>query len=155
MLVGFHFRHAVVDGIAHGTQDRELDGQPLHGTSPQLSPWLCPGHGPSHVGGPCPADGARNLARVNLEFRGEIWYWRGPAPHHFITVPEEQSVELEAASPSRELRLGNVYPATVRIGKTEWQDVAVPQGRWLHRAGQGGRATGRSVSNWVMSSTCG
>ena len=31
------------------------------------------------------------LGRVELEFTGEIWHWRGPAPHHFVTVPEPES----------------------------------------------------------------
>lgn len=24
--------------------------------------------------------------RVNLEFSSELWFWKGPAPWHFITV---------------------------------------------------------------------
>ena len=35
---------------------------------------------------------------MNLEFTGEIWFWRGPAPHHFVTVPDEECAELEAVS---------------------------------------------------------
>jgi len=27
---------------------------------------------------------------MNLEFSGEMWFWKGPAPSHFITVPEEE-----------------------------------------------------------------
>ena len=33
---------------------------------------------------------------MNIEFSGDIWYWRGPAPYHFLTVPEVQSNELKA-----------------------------------------------------------
>ncbi len=33
---------------------------------------------------------------MNLEFSGAIWYWRGPSPFHFLTVPEAQSSELKA-----------------------------------------------------------
>jgi len=33
---------------------------------------------------------------MNFEFSGAIWYWRGPAPYHFLTVPEAQSRELKA-----------------------------------------------------------
>jgi hypothetical protein len=36
--------------------------------------------------------------RLELEFTGEIFQWRGPAPYHFVRVPEEQSRELKAAS---------------------------------------------------------
>jgi hypothetical protein len=27
---------------------------------------------------------------VNLEFSGRMWFWKGPAPWHFITVPDEE-----------------------------------------------------------------
>ncbi|WP_255408514.1 DUF1905 domain-containing protein [Plantactinospora sp. KBS50] len=36
---------------------------------------------------------------MELEFRGEVWFWRGPAPWHFITVPDDQCAALEAAAP--------------------------------------------------------
>jgi hypothetical protein len=26
---------------------------------------------------------------LQIEFAGEIWCWRGPAPYHFITVPND------------------------------------------------------------------
>jgi hypothetical protein len=35
---------------------------------------------------------------VELRFSGEVWEWRGPAPHHFVTVPENESGMLAAAS---------------------------------------------------------
>ena len=35
---------------------------------------------------------------MRLTFAGEIWEWRGPAPFHFVTVPEEESAEIEAAA---------------------------------------------------------
>ena len=33
---------------------------------------------------------------MELEFTGEVWSWRGPAPYHFVTVPEAESAELKA-----------------------------------------------------------
>lgn len=36
--------------------------------------------------------------RVEFEFTGEIFQWRGPAPYHFVGVPEEQSRQLKAVS---------------------------------------------------------
>lgn len=33
-------------------------------------------------------------------FSGEIWQWRGPAPYYFVTVPQEQSLDLKAVSAS-------------------------------------------------------
>ena len=27
---------------------------------------------------------------VNFAFSGELWFWKGPAPWHFVTVPDDQ-----------------------------------------------------------------
>jgi len=32
---------------------------------------------------------------TEYQFSGAIWHWRGPAPYHFLTVPEAQSGELK------------------------------------------------------------
>ena len=37
---------------------------------------------------------------MQIEFSGEIWTWRGPAPYHFVTVPADQSDELKAITGS-------------------------------------------------------
>ena len=37
---------------------------------------------------------------MTLVFSGEIWQWRSPAPYYFVTVPEEQSLDLKAVSVS-------------------------------------------------------
>jgi hypothetical protein len=63
---------------------------------------------------------------VNLEFNGVIWYWRGPAPHYFVTVPIEQSLELKAASKLVTYGWGMI-PVTVSIGKTSWKTSLFPK----------------------------
>ena len=66
-----------------------------------------------------------------IEFNGEIWYWRGPAPWFFVTVPEKQSSDLKAISGFVTYGWG-VIPAQVRIGKTDWQTSLIPKnGRYL------------------------
>ncbi len=35
---------------------------------------------------------------MDLEFTGEVWFWRGPSPFHFVTVPEAGSTALKAAA---------------------------------------------------------
>ncbi len=61
-----------------------------------------------------------------IEFVGKIWYWRGPAPHHFVTIPEEQSQDLKAIL--RFVTYGwGMIPADVRIGKTEWATALFPK----------------------------
>jgi hypothetical protein len=63
---------------------------------------------------------------VILEFAGEIWYWRGPSPFHFVTVPEEESAALHAASRSVSYGWGCI-PVTASIGRTEWTTSLFPK----------------------------
>ena len=68
---------------------------------------------------------------MNLEFDGEIWYWRGPAPFFFVTVPEEQCRDLKAILTLVTYGWGMI-PVTVRIGRTEWTTSLFPKdGRYL------------------------
>jgi hypothetical protein len=63
---------------------------------------------------------------TNIKFRGAIWYWRGPAPFYFITVPEPECREIKALSAAVTYGWGMI-PATVRIGKTEWTTSLWPK----------------------------
>ena len=63
---------------------------------------------------------------MELEFSGDIWTWRGPAPHHFVTVPEADCEELAAAAAFLTYGWGMV-PVRVRIGRTEWTTSLWPK----------------------------
>ena len=63
---------------------------------------------------------------MNLEFSGEMWFWRGPSPFHFVTVPEEQSRELQATSSSVTYGWGMI-PVRAQIGETEWTTSLYPK----------------------------
>jgi len=63
---------------------------------------------------------------MELKFDGKIWFWRGPAPWYFVTVPEKQSGELKAIVGFVTYGWGMI-PATVRIGKTEWTTALWPK----------------------------
>lgn len=63
---------------------------------------------------------------MNLEFSGEMWFWKGPAPFHFITVPEEDCAELHAMSAIVSYGWGMI-PVTARIGATEWTTSLFPK----------------------------
>jgi hypothetical protein len=66
-----------------------------------------------------------------IEFKDKIWYWRGPAPWYFLTVPEEQSEDLKAILGLVTYGWGMI-PVVVRIGKTEWQTSLFPKdGRYI------------------------
>jgi hypothetical protein len=68
---------------------------------------------------------------VNLEFRGELWFWRGPAPWHFVSVPDEECGALEAASASVTYGWGMI-PVVARIGATTWATSLYPKdGRYI------------------------
>ncbi|GAA2760736.1 GNAT family N-acetyltransferase [Actinopolymorpha rutila] len=63
---------------------------------------------------------------MDLEFSGEIWEWRGPAPYHFVTVPEGESLSLRE-SPAGESYGWGMLPVRVRIGSTEWSTSLWPK----------------------------
>ena len=64
---------------------------------------------------------------MEFEFSGEIWYWRGPAPFLFVTVPEEESRDLKAISSAVTYGWG-VIPVEVQIGRTQWKTSLFPKG---------------------------
>jgi hypothetical protein len=68
---------------------------------------------------------------IEFEFKGEIWYWRGPAPWFYVTMPEAESLDLKAIS--NEVTYGwGVIPVRVQIGSTEWKTSLFPKdGRYL------------------------
>lgn len=54
---------------------------------------------------------------MEISFRGDVWYWRGPAPFHFVTVPAEESELIAEVAPAVTYGWGMI-PVTVRIGRT-------------------------------------
>ncbi len=64
---------------------------------------------------------------MDLEFSGEIIHWRGPAPFHFVTVPDEQSAEIEAVSSMVTYGWGAI-PVKARIGRTAFTTSLFPKG---------------------------
>jgi hypothetical protein len=66
-----------------------------------------------------------------FEFNGKIWFWKGPAPFFFITVPAKQSRDIKEISGLVTYGWG-VIPVHVRIGKTEFRTSLFPKdGRYL------------------------
>jgi hypothetical protein len=59
-------------------------------------------------------------------FPGELWYWRGPAPYHFIQVPEDVSADLHALSAVVSYGWG-VIPVKVRIVVSDWPTSLFPK----------------------------
>lgn len=63
---------------------------------------------------------------MDLSFSGEIWFWKGPAPWYFVTVPEEWCGALEAASAAVSYGWGMV-PVKAGIGRTRWTTSLFPK----------------------------
>lgn len=63
---------------------------------------------------------------MNIEFTGKIWFWKGPAPWFFVTIPPDESHDIKAISASVTYGWG-VIPVHVRIGKTEYQTSLFPK----------------------------
>jgi hypothetical protein len=61
-----------------------------------------------------------------IEFSGKIWYWRGPSPFFFVTIPAKQSQNIKAISALVTYGWG-VIPVHVRIGKTEFKTSLFPK----------------------------
>ena len=63
---------------------------------------------------------------LDLRFSGEIWYWRGPAPFHFITVPAGAADALHGVAAIVTYGWGMI-PVTARIGQTTWTTSLFPK----------------------------
>ena len=63
---------------------------------------------------------------MDLEFSGEVWFWRGPSPYHFVTVPEDESAELQTAAALVTYGWGMI-PVEARIGSTTWTTSLFPK----------------------------
>jgi len=68
---------------------------------------------------------------MKIEFSGKIWFWRGPAPWFFVTVPAKQSREIKEIS--RLVTYGwGVIPVYVQVGRTKFKTSLFPKdGRYL------------------------
>lgn len=60
-----------------------------------------------------------------------MWFWKGPSPWHFVTVPEEECAELEATSAFVSYGWGMI-PVRASIGETGWTTSLWPKdGRYI------------------------
>jgi hypothetical protein len=63
---------------------------------------------------------------MKVEFSGEVWFWRGPAPWHFVTVPDEKCGALEVSSAIVSYGWGMI-PVAAQIGETGWKTSLFPK----------------------------
>ena len=68
---------------------------------------------------------------MDLEFSGEVWSWRGPAPYHFVLVPDDECAVIESTAAMVSYGWGMI-PVAVRIGDTDWTTSLWPKdGRYI------------------------
>ena len=64
--------------------------------------------------------------RVKLAWRGPMWHWRGPAPHYFVSVPDDLCAALKDASKLVTYGWGMI-PVSVGIGELEYDTSLFPK----------------------------
>ncbi|MGN6474549.1 MAG: DUF1905 domain-containing protein [Mycobacteriales bacterium] len=63
---------------------------------------------------------------MELEFSGEVIYWRGPSPWHYVATSDEASAAIESVA--REVTYGwGCIPVTATIGGTTWTTSLFPK----------------------------
>ena len=63
---------------------------------------------------------------MELEFSGEVWSWRGPAPYHFVAVPPQECEEIGEVATEVTYGWGMV-PVRVTLGDSEWETALWPR----------------------------
>jgi hypothetical protein len=63
---------------------------------------------------------------VILEFSGEIWFWKGPSPFHFVTVPADESELIKSVAPTVTYGWGMI-PCEAVIGETRFSTSLWPK----------------------------
>jgi hypothetical protein len=63
---------------------------------------------------------------LEVDFEGEIIEWRGPAPFHFVAVPEDEVAIIKDVASAVSYGWG-VVPVTARIGATEYTTSLFPK----------------------------
>jgi hypothetical protein len=61
-----------------------------------------------------------------VEFSGDVYFWKGPAPWYFVKVPEEASREIRDIVSMVSYGWGMI-PVHARIGATEWTTSLWPK----------------------------
>jgi hypothetical protein len=68
---------------------------------------------------------------MEFDFKGKIWFWRGPSPFYWITVPDKECEKINIISGLVTYGWGMI-PVNVKIGKTLWKTSMFPKdGRYI------------------------
>lgn len=61
-----------------------------------------------------------------LKFEGQVIYWRGPSPFHFVALPEPVAKKIKAEAARLSYGWG-VIPVTATIGQVEFTTSLFPK----------------------------
>ena len=67
-----------------------------------------------------------DITSFEIEFSGELYHWRGPAPYYFIRVPDGVADGIREVAGAVSYGWG-VIPVTVRIGATRFETSLFPK----------------------------
>ena len=63
---------------------------------------------------------------LDLTFSGDLWFWRGPAPWHFVTVPPAEARAISEVADLASYGWGMI-PVAVTIGSTRFTTSLWPK----------------------------
>lgn len=63
---------------------------------------------------------------MELQVVGEIFFWRGPSPYHYVRVPEQASARIRAVAQQVSYGWG-VIPVVASMGRTRWRTSLFPK----------------------------
>jgi hypothetical protein len=63
---------------------------------------------------------------VRLEVTGEVWWWKGPAPHHFVRVLDDDA-DLVAETAAAVTYGWGMVPVRLTLGGTTWTTSLWPK----------------------------
>ena len=68
---------------------------------------------------------------IQLDVTGPVLYWRGPSPHHFVPVPDDESTLIRELASALTYGWGMI-PVAARVGDTDFTTSLYPKdGRYL------------------------
>ena len=68
---------------------------------------------------------------LELEFDGEVIYWHGPSPFHFVAMPEDPSAAVRGIAKAVSYGWGCI-PVRAQIHETDFTTALIPKdGRYL------------------------
>ncbi|MBC9713435.1 DUF1905 domain-containing protein [Streptomyces sp. TRM66268-LWL] len=63
---------------------------------------------------------------MELVFSAQVIEWRGPSPHYFVPVPDEESADIREVAAMATYGWG-VIPVRARIGETAFETSLFPK----------------------------